>query len=830
MKILENELTRAVRGRCTSVFAVSVLLLLTFRPLPVHAIAPTAELVTSITPGSFSTLKIVGNTSFFAANDGIHGHELWKTDGTAGGTSMVKDINPGSAGSSPSALVVIGGIMYFSANDGVHGDELWKSDGTEAGTVLVKDINPGPNGSGGFVGPDLHTNKLYFVADDGTHGYEPWQSDGTEAGTTILKDIIPGADSSFGSMQLNVNGTLYGTADDGIHGQELWKSDGTAGGTSMVKDINPGAASGFVTHMAAAGNKLIFIEDDFQGNVGLWSTDGTDSGTTVINGVTPTESPAGGLRLATINGLVYFNGSDLLHGSELWKTDGTSSGTSMVADINPGIFGSYPGYPTDWNGTIVFSASLDNGSTYRLWKSDGSAAGTTQIANIPARGTLVNENFTTSFLSLPNSFYFNAVNPADGTDGVWRSDGSAAGTVKVNNTTKGGNFLGYMNNAVLFTTSGNGSYNLWKIPDAPALPAPANLTANSPVAIPSLSWSSVAGADHYTVYRDGVSIATTAQTTFADTNLLVDGSYTYTVTATDSQNTESAPSNAITVQADKTLPVLDMPVWTNNPKPTTGSATVTVHVADNLSGIARVEYFLGDTDPGQGNGTAMSLSNQQTTNGTVTSADGSASFGTNLQPGVYKISMRAQDAAGNWSNITSDYLVVFDPAGPTDVTASKKIEPKLANGDALPGLLSDTQNDKADLGFDVLITATGSIDPQSKLSLDYDTGKACNSPHPDNCHTTSFTTNTTSPNIINWLAFSGSNNATGTFQGQGTLVIDGATTTNPFKVVTTDGNRTTPASTDTVVVQIFNPGADPAIAVPLYQLHIQVNGDWAKIQ
>ena len=74
------------------------------------------------------------------AHDGANGQELWKSDGTAGGTAMVKDIRPGSGSSSPQHLTEVGGVLYFVANDGANGYELWKSDGTAGGTAMVKNI------------------------------------------------------------------------------------------------------------------------------------------------------------------------------------------------------------------------------------------------------------------------------------------------------------------------------------------------------------------------------------------------------------------------------------------------------------------------------------------------------------------------------------------------------------------------------------------------------------------------------------------------------------------------------------------------------------------
>ena len=60
-------------------------------------------------------LTAVGNTLYFQANDGTNGYELWKSDGTASGTVMVKDINSGSGSSSLDYLTAVGTTLYFQA-------------------------------------------------------------------------------------------------------------------------------------------------------------------------------------------------------------------------------------------------------------------------------------------------------------------------------------------------------------------------------------------------------------------------------------------------------------------------------------------------------------------------------------------------------------------------------------------------------------------------------------------------------------------------------------------------------------------------------------------
>ncbi len=142
----------------------------------------------------------------FSFYDDQHGYELWKSDGSSGGTVMVKDINPGVYSAWVTNISYLGNnISLFEAYDGKNGFELWRTDGTERGTWMVKNINQTITASSNpcwlTASPD--EKSLIFSAYDPEYGTELRITDGTDGGTHVIKDIYKGSFDSWPNLPTN---------------------------------------------------------------------------------------------------------------------------------------------------------------------------------------------------------------------------------------------------------------------------------------------------------------------------------------------------------------------------------------------------------------------------------------------------------------------------------------------------------------------------------------------------------------------------------------------------------------------------------------------------
>jgi ELWxxDGT repeat protein len=340
----------------------------------------------------------VAGTLFFTANGGS-GNELWRSDGTGGGTVQVLDLRPGPASGSPAFFLNVGGILYFSATNGTtspaNGAELWRSDGTAAGTWMVKDLNAGAADSLPAFLTLLGGGPFFcFTAFRVTAGRELWRSDGTAAGTMQVADIFPGDNSSSPRDLTEVNGTLFFTANDGVRGTELWKSDGTPGGTALVKDIFPGYALDFAEpdRLAALGDRLLFSHSDGVNGRELWTSDGTAAGTVmVVDLYAGNESgipPSGFLRALPGAGRALFAATDGVNGVEVWRTDGTAGGTVRHTDLNPGAGNGNPGDPV-LAGALLFFQGNDGVSGTEPYAMRTVACGVPVGSGCPGTGGVI---------------------------------------------------------------------------------------------------------------------------------------------------------------------------------------------------------------------------------------------------------------------------------------------------------------------------------------------------------------------------------------------------------------------------------------------------------
>lgn len=419
-------------------------LLLLLAPHATHALATLAADVnlgvTDRYGGEPAELTRLGDLSYFRACERTHGCELWQTDGTAAGTTLVADICPGPCSSSPSALrTTFGASLYFSADDGAHGAEPWIYRPDLGAPQMVMDANPGAVGSHpfGFVaasqgdlagvyfiasvgtgasantivrvresvgafntfpalpagtfsnigapvplGDRLFFRALHATAGIGTELYT-LQADGPmQLVAASMGDIHPG--STGASIDLLTPhpalGLMFFRAADNTGGLELWKSDGTPSGTLRVEDIRVGSSGSAPDELTVMGQKIFFSADAAAAGDDreLWSSDGTPAGTTRVKDIRAGAAGSEPNQLRVLGNRLVFAANDGVHGQELWKSDGSEAGTTLIADLVAGSEGLTP-YDYQIDDAVVAGDHYYLDAETLLYRTDGTAAGTRRV-------------------------------------------------------------------------------------------------------------------------------------------------------------------------------------------------------------------------------------------------------------------------------------------------------------------------------------------------------------------------------------------------------------------------------------------------------------------
>lgn len=382
--------------------------------------------------------------------------------------ARVADVRPGTAGSDPSRITAHAGGVYFVADDGAHGPRVWRSDGTAAGTTLVSAAAAVTAASELAV----VDSTLFFTAGD-----QLWRSDGTEAGTQLVKDL---GTTDVALTQLTVAGNLvWFLGDDGVGGQELWRSDGTEAGTVPLTNRPPGADAKPLDNLTAVGSSVWFTGSDGTDIVSeVWRSDGTPAGTapltkfrTFFDTYPGLLTPAGGhvyfvlgggsegrdvFRIAaggTTAELVFGDESDYVHElqadgdrvyisstnaasrrSELWLSDGTPAGSQRLAEL-PAEAGTYPSdHAQDLTmvDRTLFFTHVDADHGPELWRSNGTIAGTRRLTDLPTRLLRTRP----AELTASDGRLWFVADEGRGPE-LWVSDGTTRGTHPVDDTRRG---------------------------------------------------------------------------------------------------------------------------------------------------------------------------------------------------------------------------------------------------------------------------------------------------------------------------------------------------------------------------------------------------------
>jgi ELWxxDGT repeat protein len=340
----------------------------------------------------------VSGTIFFSAFEPRTGSELWKSNGTAAGTVMVKEIAP-AIYDGPEALTNVNGTLFFAANDGVHGWELWRSDGTPAGTRMVDDLYPY------YWKPSLLTvagDLLYFVGPTGLY-----VSDGTSAGTRRIVSVVGGIES----ITLIDGAIYYQVASYDYSYNDLWRTDPSGADAQLIQPLvsDPPVEYNGRAYFVNQSNQLL-----------------SSAATGPAELVATIEPSSGTLQraLGVVNGKLILTGT-LGYEQTLWASDGTAAGTSRIAafpgtrTVNAQVAGNKLFY-------LVFNDRYPQPMGTFLYRTDGTAEGTSFVM---VTSTYRNSGFG-EMAVLHDQLYFveREINSERNVVRLWQTDGTPQGT------------------------------------------------------------------------------------------------------------------------------------------------------------------------------------------------------------------------------------------------------------------------------------------------------------------------------------------------------------------------------------------------------------------
>jgi ELWxxDGT repeat protein len=262
---------------------------------------------------------------------------------------------------------------------------------------------------------------------------------------TFFKDLYTVSYYSSNPDQfINVNGTMYIHTKAGGYDNQIWKSDGTAAGTVLLMDNIISSQQTTPVQMFNMNNNLYFFVNPNLGpyslnEATLWKSDGTSVGTILVDSLItrapftyPSDASA---RNFTVVGNKLFFQMGKGNGLELWVTDGSVGGAHEVIDLLPGSVGGLSDQPmVAYNGKLYFSAAAAT-DDYELYTNDGTAAGTMLVKDIDVNNTVARSSAPTNFIEYNSELYFYAksgvTGSSNGTTDMWKTNGTAAGTMLV---------------------------------------------------------------------------------------------------------------------------------------------------------------------------------------------------------------------------------------------------------------------------------------------------------------------------------------------------------------------------------------------------------------